>query len=383
MSGGAAGLPYNVLAQDALDVCALRPSNPVSAPIRRAAPARPAYEPTIRETEPMNRENTAPGAPARPEATHEDRPAFAAALMIGSLALISLQDGLVKILSAHVSIWQFQVLRAGLILIGLSLAAWLIAGPVPRPKSPRAVLVRSLFLAASMFFFFGGAPFLPLSHMAAGLYTFPLFTSLLGWLLLGERVGPRRIVAIVMGFAGTLLIVQPWRETFEWAALMPVAAGLCYAGSVITTRRYCRAESPWLLAYAVNITYVISGLAGTLAVATFAPAAWASTWPYLFGGWQALTVLTAGLVALAAMLNLAANVGLARAYQSAEPSWLAPFDYSYLALSAAWGVILFGTVPGPMVLAGMTLIALAGSFVAWRERQENRARQANAHRSLR
>ena len=71
------------------------------------------------------------------------------------------------------------------------------------------------------------------------------------------------------------------------------------------------------------------------------------------------------------MLNTIGNVCLSKAYQSADSSFLAPFDYSYLLFASAWGVIIFGDIPGLTTALGLLIITAAGLFVAWRERMVN------------
>jgi drug/metabolite transporter (DMT)-like permease len=322
-------------------------------------------------------------APAAGPAAEEDAPPLAATLMVGSLALLGLQDALVKIASAEVSLWQFQLLRSALnLVLLLALARVLWGGLPPRPISLRAVALRSTLLVGAMVCFFGGVPFLALSEIAAGLYVFPLFVAVLSAAFLGERVGPRRVLAILAGFAGTLLILKPGTEAFRWVALMPVAAGLCYGATVLVTRRLCRRESPATLAFGVALAFLAVGAAG-LALAPFAPGRLAGAWPYLFTGWHAPELWLLGIVAACSCLNLAANMGLAKAYQSAESSWLAPFDYSYLVFATLWGAAIFGDLPDAASALGMAMIAGAGAYVAWRERRESRLARADMNRALR
>ena len=312
-----------------------------------------------------------------------DRPALAAALMVGSLGLLGLQDAIVKIASDAVSLWQFQMLRAGFNLGLLALLARALWGEGrPRIRSLPAVALRSALLVGAMLMFFGGVQYLALSQMAAGLYVFPLFVAALSHLLLGERVGPRRIGAIAAGFLGALLLLQPWRAGFSPVQLMPVGAALCYAGTILTTRRLCREESPVALAFGVAVAFLIVGASGALWF-TLSPAADAAAWPYLLTGWRPLTVGALGAVFACSLLNLTANIGLARAYQTAESSWLAPFDYSYLIFATLWGYLVFGDLPNAPGVAGMALIAGAGVYVAWRERREKRLARANFNRALR
>ncbi len=314
----------------------------------------------------------------------QDRPSLAALLMVGSLWLLGLQDSLVKLASSDVSLWQFQLLRAscnvGLLML-LSRIAWRNVSPVP--KRLWAVALRSLFLVGAMITFFGGVPFLSLAEIAAGLYVFPLFVAVLSALLLGEHVGPRRIGAILTGFAGTLLILKPGTESFQWVALMPVAAGLFYAATILTTRKLCREESPATLALGVSFMYITAGVIGLAATTIMEPGALAEQWPYLFTGWHDLALWVMGIILACSALNLISNIGLAKAYQSAESSWLAPFDYSYLIFATFWGAVMWGHFPDSLSLLGMAMIAASGCYVAWRERQESRLQRADMNRALR
>jgi drug/metabolite transporter (DMT)-like permease len=314
----------------------------------------------------------------------EDRPALAAFLMVGALCMLSLQDSLVKLASADVSLWQFQTLRAVCNLAMLFvLARFIWSNGSAWPNRFWAVALRSCFLIGAMLCFFGAIPFLSLSEVAAGLYVFPLFVAVLSALVLGEHVGPRRVIAVAAGFAGTLLILKPVSASFQWVSLVPVMAGLFYAATVLTTRKLCREESPATLALGVSVAFVTVGGLGMAVMETVKPAALAESWPYLFVGWNPLGMETAAIIAVCSMLNLAANIGLAKAYQSAESSWLAPFDYSYLIFATFWGVVMWSDVPDLLSFTGMAMIAGSGCYVAWRERTESRLRQADLNRALR
>ncbi len=316
--------------------------------------------------------------------TSEDRPAMAAALMVGALFLLGLQDAFVKLTSGEVSLWQFQFFRATFNLVMLLAMSRLLWGSMrPRPKRAWAVALRSCFLVGAMTCFFGGIPFLSLAEIAAGLYAFPLFVAILSSLLLGEKVGPIRVAAIVAGFSGTLLLLKPGSDAFSPVALMPIGAALCYASTILTTRKLCREESPVTLALGVAIAFMtVSLLAGT----TFSiidTGGLAHAWPYLFTGWNAMDLWVFGVIALCSILNITSNISLAKSYQSAEASWLAPFDYSYLIFATFWGFVFSNHIPDGLSFVGMALIAGAGSFVAWQERRMTRYRRANFNRLLR
>ncbi len=318
----------------------------------------------------------------QPASTLPDQPALAATLMVGSLFLLGFQDALVKFTSSEVSLWQFQMLRATLNFILLFVLILVIRGQSSLwPKRIWAVALRSFLLVGAMCFFFGGIPLLSLAEIAAGLYVFPLFVAILSALLLGEKVGPRRIIAILLGFIGTLLILKPGTAAFKPVALMPVGAAICYASTILTTRRLCREESPVTLTIGVSISFILVGGLMTLVLSLHAPAQLAIQWPYLFTGWHPLEFWVLGLIAVCSVINTISNIGLARAYQSAEASWLAPFDYSYMVFATFWGYIFWASVPDNLTFIGMALIACTGAFVAWHDRRQHRSRRVNFNRN--
>lgn len=308
------------------------------------------------------------------DASGADRPGRAAALMLGALLTLGLQDGIVRMAEGETALWQFQVIRSALNLALLAaLSRVLYGGWPPWPRRPWAVALRCALLVVVMTCFFGGVPTLSMAEMAAGLYTFPVFVTLISGFVFSEAVGLRRIAAVLVAAAGAALILEPWQAEFRAVALLPVAAGLGYAGVVITTRQFCREEAPATLVAAIALTLLITGSAmASLFTLWSPPEGMRAALPFLTRGWGPVTAALLGFAAAASVLNVLANLALARAYQSAESSWLAPFDYAYLGFATFWGWVLFAERPGTQTLAGMALIAGAGLFTAWRERVRGR-----------
>jgi drug/metabolite transporter (DMT)-like permease len=301
-----------------------------------------------------------------------DRPMMAASLLVGALFLLGLQDAMIKWTTSDISLWYFNFLRAGLNMIFLILFVRVFRGGViPPSKSRFAVALRSLLLCGAMIFFFSGIPFLSLAEVASGLYVFPLFVALLSRFVLGERVGPRRVIAILIGFTGTLLILKPGTEAFTPFALLPVVAGFLYACTILATRSVCREESSLTLANGVSVAFLVLSAIALLVLGILPTSDYAQAWPYLFTGWEPLDLWVFGVIAFCSTLNLAANVGLAKAYQTAEASWLAPFDYSYLVFATFWGFAIWRDIPDGLMFVGMLLIAGSGAFVALRQKPEN------------
>ena len=298
-----------------------------------------------------------------------DRPIIALILLLFGVFILALQDVTVKLIAHETSFWQFQTLRSignGLFLASL---AWFSGGfGILAPKGWRPVYLRASMITICMFCFFSGAPHLSVTQMTAGLYTYPLFVSLLAGPVLGEKVGPWRISAIVIGASGAGLILDPFHSSFSPIQLLPIGAGFFYACNILILRHSCRYESALSLVMAVAILSILSGLVG-IGLLTLFPSAsnLAIQMPFITIGWPELTILVLGIAIFCSALNLTGNICLARAYQTADSSWLAPIDFSYLVFAAFWGRVIFGTWPTPKALLGMSLIAIAGIVIAWRE----------------
>ena len=222
------------------------------------------------------------------DGTEEDRPGLAAGLMLSSLFMLALQDALARLAGEHVSFWQFQALRASCnVLFLTSFAFVVLRGLPPRPRRPWAVAARVVAMVMATVFFFGGIPKVTIVEMAAGLYTYPIFVTILSALFLGEKVGLRRLSAVLVGAAGAMLILQPGGEDFEWIKLMPIGAGLAYGCNVIITRRWCRGENAVTMAMAIASTFVVIGTAGCVLLAYYpTPQAFQETFPYFAFGWR-------------------------------------------------------------------------------------------------
>ncbi len=300
-----------------------------------------------------------------------DRPMLALALLLAGVSILSLQDTLVKMIAPQTSFWQLQIIRSSFnmtMLVGLALAMGGIGLLWPRRIWP--AVARGILLALCMGFFFGAAQQITVTQMATGLYTYPLFVTLLAGPVLGERIGRWRIGALILGAAGCLLVLNPFADAFTPLQAVPVLAGFFYGCNILVLRRYCRNESPLALVFMVNVLFIATGTVGALA-ASWLPVdpEWRDAMPFIFVGWPEVTTILIGFLALLAVLNLFGNLFLSRAYQTADSSLLAPLDFTYLLLVAIWGRVLFDSWPTKLAILGMAMIAAAGMITAMRERR--------------
>ncbi|MGP1253049.1 MAG: DMT family transporter [Kiloniellales bacterium] len=304
----------------------------------------------------------------------DDRTALGIALIIGSVFLMSFGDALVKYVGAELTLWQIFVTRS-LVALPLLVALLRAGGPVDhsaaamRPKAVSWVILRSLLLVAMWILFYAALPVLDLAVVAAALYSGPLFIALFQALLIREPVGLRRGVALLLGFAGVLIVLRPGGEAFSPMTLLPVAAAALYALAMIVTRQKCLEERPLVLSLSLTLAFLLAGVLASGALALWSPASdGASIQRFLFGAWVPMGLRDWALIALMALLIIAISAGVAKAYQSAPPATIATFDYAYLIFAGVWGFLLFGETPAATTLIGMLTIAAAGLLVLRRPR---------------
>ena len=304
--------------------------------------------------------------PAPPAAATGTR---AVGLVLLAMLAFSTQDVAVKLVAPEVSLWQLQLVRSAATLVMLALLAVAIGKTASlRPRTLRWPLARAAFMCGSYLCFYASLPLLPLSQAAATFFTGPLFITVFAAILLGEPIGPRRVLAVIVGFAGVLCIVRPGAENWQPVALLPLLSAVSYAAGITITRWRCRDEPNFALSLVHNSIFVAVGALGCLIV-PFLP--WTpeirATWPFLTEGWLPLSLFALGLMVLTAATHLVGVLSSVRAYQIEDASRIAPFEYSYLFIMPLYDIAIWGQVPARTTAAGMLLIGLAGIFVAWRE----------------
>ena len=305
--------------------------------------------------------------------TEKDAPALSLSLLIIGIIVLSLQDSLIKLFSSDTSFWQIQSLRSFFNLILLYfISKFTLGSKMLFPKNWKPVYLRGFVMTCCMFCFFSASPSLNISQMAAGLYTFPLFVTILAFLFSKEVIGLWRLIALLVGSIGGALVLEPWNHDFKLIQILPILAGFFYALNIILIRQFCRDESPLSLTFAVGVMFFVSGILGISFLEFFYDInKIIFDMPFVTIGWPKLTIFIFLFAIFCSVLNVVGNLSLSKAYQNAESSWLAPLDYSYLLFACIWGKIIFDTWPNLMNLIGILLITFGGVLIAYRERVKN------------
>ena len=286
-------------------------------------------------------------------------------LIVSAVFTMALQDAVVKYVSADLPLWQIYTLRSFIAIPMLVAVVFVLGGATTlRPRSLSWAMLRGGLLVAMYIAFYAALPFLELSLVAAAYYTGPLFITLFAGLFLGERVGGREILAILIGFAGVLVILRPGTAAFSPVMLVPIAAAVFYALANVLTRGKCLEESALSLSLALNFCFILcgGGMTAALAVAQLSSET-VSINPFLLRDWVPVAWSEWAVLLGLALANVIIHLALAK---SAPPQKIATFDYSYLVFAALWGFLLFREVPDLPTLLGMALIAGAGLILVWR-----------------
>lgn len=221
-----------------------------------------------------------------------------------------------------------------------------------RSNAPKLQLLRAAFLLASTVFNFAALKYLPITITTAVYFASPIVITILSVVFLGERIGIRRVAAIVVGFVGVMVVVQPWGAAFHPAMFLSLGGLFCASGYFVLTRRLAGVES--------NSTSQLwaSGLA-TMALAPFG--LWVWIWPDTALGW--------GVMCMIGVFGATGHGIAVAAHRFADASSLAPMVYIQVIYATASGFFIFGNLPTWATATGTTIIIASGIYIWRRERE--------------
>lgn len=237
---------------------------------------------------------------------------------------------------------------AFVIVLPLVVRLWRRGGLASR--RPGLQLLRATLLAFVNFLFFLAIQRMQLAEVQAISFIAPLLVTALAALLLGERVGPRRWIAVAIGLCGVLAIIRPGSGVLTWAAAFALAQAMGNALFHLVTRSISAHDPP-------QLTFVYTATVGAAAATLFVPAVW--TWP---------APVDWALMALTGIMGAVGHWFLILAYRRTEASSLAPYMYLQLPWITFLGWLLFGDLPDLWTLAGAAVVISSGIYVFSRER---------------
>ena len=294
---------------------------------------------------------------------------LAVGLAVLSTLGFAVQDLVVKLLTEIGSLWQLMFLRS--ILVVLILITWASLKRRPdiiRPAGWKWPIIRAFLMSCAYSFFYASLPFTTLAQAASCFFTAPIFTCFFAAIILKEKVGIWRISSIFVGFLGVLYIIQPGTSNMQAILFLPVLAGASYALGVVITRGFCTDHPALSLTITHNAFYALVGaLMVTFIPILPIPVDVKVANSFAFSGWVQLTssiIIMIGITSLTHILAMTASI---RAYQLAESSFVAPFEYTYLIFAILIDYTVWQYIPNTQGIIGVAMIISAGVIIALRE----------------
>src|SRR5918992_880590 len=178
--------------------------------------------------------------------TANDRPLLGILFMCLASSLFPVMNGLVQVLSPRYPseqiVWARVLSHMVFVLALFAPRIGIVA--LVRTTQPLWQCLRSIILLMSTFLFFNGVKHLELAKAASISFTAPFIVALLAWPMLGERMTTSRLLAVVVAFAGVLIVIRPGSDVFHWASLLILGSAACYALYQVVTRRVAGHDRP-------------------------------------------------------------------------------------------------------------------------------------------
>lgn len=282
------------------------------------------------------------------------------AFMSAGGLIITVQDGIVKSLTADLPAGEIICIRGLFMLLPLVWIVYRLGGiHALRVRNWSGQIWRGVTFTADHFLFMTGLLFLPLADITAIMFAGPLFVTILAIHFLGEHVGWRRWAAVIAGFAGILVIIRPTPDAIRWAAFFALGATFLSAIRDIITRRLRTTET------SVSILFftTVFGVFGALLTLPF--------------GWRLPSLREIILLGIAGIMVSVGHYFQIVSLRIAEAALVAPFKYLNMIWAVAVGYAVWGDFPDRFTISGSLLVVASGIYILHRETVRRRAALQN------
>ncbi|PBB92060.1 EamA family transporter [Mesorhizobium sp. WSM3864] len=271
-------------------------------------------------------------------------------LMLAGDFMFALNDAMGKWLVASFSVGQVVLVRSiGAFLVLGPMIANQGAGKLFQVERPVLQVLRVAATTLDTGLFYAAVVYLPLADVMSFYMAGPIYVAALSHLLLGEKVGWRRWLAILVGFCGVLIILKPSSAAFSLSSAYALIGSIAFGFAIILGRRLRGTSDTTLVTWQTIGTLIVGGV-------------------LTIGAWRTPSALDFGAMLLLGIVSCAAHLMITRALKLAPASTLAPLHYSLLLWAIVFGLVFFGDVPSPRILAGSAIVVLAGIFIFYRQK---------------
>ena len=282
-----------------------------------------------------------------------------------ALFFFSFQDMIIKYLSTDFSILQLLFVRSSIALVILSTIACTMLGTrVLVARQPGLLLIRGVLVVICIGAYYLAIPVLPLADIAGIVFSSPLMITALSVIVLKEKVKPGCWIAILFGFAGVLLIANPTGEFANAGVFLALGSACTYAAMSIITRQINQGDHPITIAIYSLVIYIICTLAGLFFISS--QGLQTSSHPSLDFLTRDWIMPDQFELLLFACLGIVGTIGfyyVARAYQIAPSSHVAPFEYFYIVFVIVLAYFFFAEVPQTTTFIGIGVLICSGLYI--------------------
>ena len=280
------------------------------------------------------------------------RPLLGIALVVAGSQLLSMMDGVAKYLAAEYPVLQISWARFVFhVLCVLPVVLWRYGVQWLWPRHIGLQMTRGGLQLSATVFFFASLAYISIVDAVAMVFVAPLIVTLLSPWVLDERVGIRRLVAVVAGFGGILLVVRPGTGIFHWASLLALGAGISLACFLLLTRKMS-GSAP------AAVTLAFTGLIGALVLSAAMPFVW-----------QPVTLPALGMMMLLGLFAASGHLLIIKAYETSPASLLAPFGYSEIITATVISYVVFTELPDSWGWLGICIVIASGVYIWVREQR--------------
>lgn len=273
--------------------------------------------------------------------------------MVLAMATMLTSDTVVKAVAQDVPVFEVIFIRHIFMTLGLAVLAWRDGALRWRPSANEAGLIglRTLGECGVIGFYMTALTLMPMGMATAIFQLQPLAVTLAAAVFLAQPIGPRRLVAIAVGFGGVLLIARPGTDAFGTGSVFVLLAVVSVCLRDISTRRLGPSVPATLLALFASVALLGLSLA-VMAVR---------------GGWVPVTPAQVAIIFTGAGFLLVGYLAMVFAMRLGDIAAISPFRYVSLVFGILYGFLFFGEVPEPLMLAGGAIIVASGVYTFWRE----------------
>jgi S-adenosylmethionine uptake transporter len=270
-------------------------------------------------------------------------------LMLLGDFMFSLNDAMGKWLVASFSVGQILVIRSfGSFIILAPMIARQGSDALFRIERPPLQILRVVMTTADVALFYAAVAYLPLADVMTFYMAGPIYVAAISHFFLGERIGWRRWLAVLIGFVGVLIALRPSTAMLSWPSVFGLGGSLAFSLTLVLSRRLRQTSDATLVAW-----QTVAALATGLVLS--------------IGNWRSASALDwAAMLALGVVAG-SAHMLITRSLKLAPASLLAPLQYSLLIWAIALGFLFFGDIPDAQIIVGSIIIVLAGLFIFHRK----------------